>query len=123
LGRVGTLNIDDAGFVGNTHYSTAATEGYPNGTSKLCLSCHDGVTAMGILVNGPAITMTADLLTGAAKIDLSLSHPISFIYNDTVKNDLNILSPGSYTFPGAASGYLEIDSGSVTRVQCTTCSA
>jgi hypothetical protein len=122
--RTGTLNIDNTGvMVNTTHYSaaTSGTEGYPNGTSKLCLSCHDGVTAMGVLAY-ETIAMTGDGLmpAGINRIDLTKSHPISFIYNTTVEGYLDAIPPlNSYKMPAA--GYLETDSAGVTRVQCTSC--
>jgi mono/diheme cytochrome c family protein len=94
-------------IVNTTLYSTDAD--YPNGSSKLCLSCHDGVTAMGILANGEMIDMSGG---NALEIDLTISHPISFVYNSDVKNYLG----ASYTLP-TDSSYLD---GSL-RVQCTSC--
>ena len=119
------LKIDDpvAGGFNTTHYgdNTSGYE-YPNGASKLCLSCHDGVTAMGVISSGPPIDMTGTgLLSGTLKIDLSKSHPISFIYNTTVEAYLDTLRSNSYIVPAAGSGYLETDSAGVTRVQCTSC--
>ena len=101
------LGISDPGIVNTTLYSTAAD--YPNGASKLCLSCHDGVTAMGILANGDEIVMSGG---NALEIDLAISHPISFVYN----SDVIIHLGASYTLP-ADSSYLD---GSF-RVQCTSC--
>lgn len=110
------LYISD--IVTDTEYSTA--NDYPNGTSKLCLSCHDGVTAMGIL-SGNEIVMKSGS-DYAAAVELTTSHPISFIYNATVVAYLDTVTPpGSYILPAAGSGYLEIDSAGITRVQCTSC--
>lgn len=100
------LQISNAAIVDTTLYSTAAD--YPNGATKVCLSCHDGVTAMGILANGDEIEMASDLAT---EIDLTTSHPVSFVYNSAVKNFLG----GAYIWPTTA--YLDSES----RVQCTTC--
>lgn len=121
--RTGLFIDDDPDIVNVTRYSESysASSDYPNGTSKLCLSCHDGVTAMGILANGNEIDMTLSTLSGrSSAIDLSFSHPISFVYNDTVVGYLETQSPGSYIFPGANSAYLETRDGK-TWVQCTTC--
>lgn len=100
------LGISDPGIVNTTLYSTAAD--YPNGASKLCLSCHDGVTAMGILANGDELDMSGG---NALQIDLAISHPISFVYNSNVKTHLG----SSYLWPTTA--YLDNNS----RVQCTIC--
>lgn len=109
------LGIANAGIVNTTLYDSAhSTSGaYPNGTSKLCLSCHDGVTAMGVLLGGsPAIDME---IGGeyAVEVVLSTSHPISFVYNSTVETYLG----ASYNVPSLTSGYIDSDS----RVQCTSC--
>lgn len=57
-----------------------ATTGQPNGESKLCLSCHDGVTAVD---NYGATTDGTVKITGAPMIgtDLRNDHPVSFTYN------------------------------------------
>lgn len=105
------LSISDVGIIATTGYNAASSD-YPNGASKLCLSCHDGVTAIGTLTNGDMIDMTIpDLSLRASKINLAASHPVSFVYNSTVQTYLG----ASYIWPTTA--YL--DGGS--RVQCTTC--
>lgn len=103
------LGISDPAIVNTTLYSTAAD--YPNGASKLCLSCHDGVTAIGILANGDEIVMSGGNAIG---IDLAISHPVSFIYNSDVEIHLGT---ASYNVPTVASGYID----SAERVQCTSC--
>lgn len=110
----GILGIDDPGIVGTTEYSSSYD--YPNGASKLCLSCHDGVTAMGILGNGDEIQMTGGALSANFDIDLAVSHPISFVYNSTVQTYLNTLGKTD-TYVLTTAAYLDGDS----RVQCTTC--
>ncbi|MDF1580701.1 MAG: hypothetical protein P1P74_07990 [Desulfuromonadales bacterium] len=89
---------------------------YPNGASKLCLSCHDGATAIGTMANDVVIAMAlnSDYITDAQMIfdDVSLgdTHPISFVYNSSVVTALgagyNSISP-----------YLD----GRQRMQCTTC--
>lgn len=113
----GILGIDDAGIVATTQYSTA--HDYPNGSSKLCLSCHDGVTAMGILANGDEIDMSG---TGKAlAIDLAVSHPISFVYNQSVVTYLNSLGKTDTYKNFPITAYLSSDSTGKTWVQCTIC--
>ena len=110
------LQISNSTIVNTTLYgNTTDPNEYPNGASKLCLSCHDGVTALGILSDGYEIEMVSSDL--ATAIDLTMSHPVSFVYNGTVQSFLG----ASYIYPGAGSIYLETDSGGVTRVQCTSC--
>ena len=56
-----------------------AVPGQPAGTSKACLSCHDGTVA----VDSYGSTTGTDLITGDANVgtDLRNDHPISFPYN------------------------------------------
>lgn len=56
-----------------------------SGTSKLCLSCHDGVTLMG---NGttPAAMGAVDANVGS---DLSNDHPIGITYEDGIISAVN----------------------------------
>ena len=114
------LNPGISAITSDTHYGVNdATYEYPNGASKLCLSCHDGVTAIGILAHNVSIDMTDVNLGGrASEIDLTTSHPISFVYNGTVVSYLNGLVPGTYQLTGAA--YLETYLGE-GWVQCTSC--
>ncbi|MEN8247292.1 MAG: cytochrome c3 family protein [Bacteroidota bacterium] len=56
-----------------------ATTGQPGGSSKLCLSCHDGTVALENF--GGTTTGTASVTTGDLGTDLSDDHPISFTYN------------------------------------------
>ncbi len=57
-----------------------ATTGQPGGTSKLCLSCHDGTVAVD---NFGGQTGGTEFVTGDKNLgtDLSNDHPISFAYD------------------------------------------
>ncbi|MFC2168705.1 cytochrome c3 family protein [Acidobacteriota bacterium] len=63
-----------------------ATVGQPGGISKLCLSCHDGVTALDSFGGAVGTTMIASVGTGAGDFgtDLSNDHPISFTYDSAL---------------------------------------
>jgi hypothetical protein len=118
----GGLGLDSAGQTSRSQYNTAAP--YPNGASRMCLSCHDGVTAIGLLNDNTTINMQgATTLSGYnSAINLSTSHPVSFVYNTGVLNDLlGYIAPGygadSYTLPSTAVTPLDGQS----RMQCTTC--
>jgi hypothetical protein len=102
---------------------------YPNGATRLCLSCHDGVTAVGAVISawgGSAADSLGPLTVidnPGMIIDLSSSHPVSFTYDDiggivlpliNAKSDLSITS-GQYTLPTA--DILDAEG----RMQCTTC--
>lgn len=97
----------------------------PNGSSRLCLSCHDGVTALGAVLNGDAIevnTSVNTVMAGAnvfdrAKITNS-HHPVSFVYNASVRDRLNVLEgANTYKLPSNAKVRLDRDK----RMQCITC--
>jgi hypothetical protein len=89
---------------------------YPNGASRLCLSCHDGVTAVGeVVVGGELATLT---MSANGTIDLSASHPISFIYNAAVEAALDIATGSNFTRPNPGD-IVGLDS--LERMQCTTC--
>jgi hypothetical protein len=136
----GSLAIKDsygAGIQAQAQYGTGT---YPNGSSRLCMSCHDGVTAIGVglLRDGSDIAMVGsagheldpdgslfDSLSTV--IDLATSHPISFVYSDTVAGLIEAaydaqFGAGSYfqgpsAFDPAVSSPLDRQE----RMQCTTC--
>ncbi len=106
---------------------------YPNGASRLCMSCHDGVSAVGLLRDGTSIAMVGSLDpdgslqdTLTSVIDLSTSHPISFIYTDGVAAQIEAaydsLVPGNYfRLPSAFNSAISTPLDSQSRMQCTTC--
>ena len=61
---------------------TATDVGQPSGSSKLCLSCHDGTVALDSFGGATG----TNYLTGTALmgIDLSNDHPISFTYDTSL---------------------------------------
>jgi len=83
----------------------------PDKASKLCLSCHDGTVAIGLLVNMPgpgssgSVTMQGTAggnmpttAYGYIGTNLSGTHPVSIAVNDTLINDKNLCTtPGAYT--------------------------
>ncbi len=103
-----------------TSRSMDALPGQPTGTSKMCLSCHDGTIALGdvvsrstpILMSGGVTTMPA----GASNLGLALSddHPISFRYDSALAGkDRKIRNP--VLLPPE----VRLDANS--ELQCTTC--
>lgn len=96
---------------------------YPSGASRLCLSCHDGITAIGILRNNETIAMVggSDFVPATAVIDLSTSHPISFVYNAAVLADvLAARGIGTYQLPSPVDA-VDTPLDGMSRMQCTTC--
>ena len=99
------LNHETTATAAFTLYSTAnsgtntlnAVTGQPVGTSKACLSCHDGTVAlssMGSTTGGVDRISTANLLG----TDLSNDHPISFTYDAALAT-----ADGSLVTPATAS--------------------
>lgn len=100
------------------------TTDYPNGASKLCLSCHDGVTGIGTLLDR-TITMNNETMSDVTTsdtfdpvMDLSLTHPVSFVFNTEVLTAIHDAGKSGITLPTVT----EVDLlDSQDRVQCTTC--
>ena len=61
--------------------SLVAKVGQPTGSSKLCLSCHDGTIAIASTVTGGAGGMYISPGEKNLGTDLSDDHPISFTYS------------------------------------------
>jgi predicted CXXCH cytochrome family protein len=97
-----------------TSTTMAATVGAPTGSSKLCLSCHDGTVAIGNTINNGRFAMQGlnaqGQLTGTSVLgtDLRNDHPISFV--PTLGSDL--------VNPPAGSPVKLDRSG---QVQCSSC--
>jgi hypothetical protein len=106
-----------------------AIVGQPDGSAKLCLSCHDGtvaIDAFGGELDGTLFigTTSQEALIGT---DLSDDHPISFVYDDTLSGaDPGLYDPatvevtvGSGTFvkTGMISDVMLEDG----KLQCSSC--
>jgi len=115
----GSFNVADATL--HSQYNSA-TFPYPNGASKLCLSCHDGVTAIGTVLDGTAFQMLNASNINAMgdprlAINLATSHPISFVYDSQVLFDISQVKPGDYQLPTM----VDVPLDGQQRMQCTTC--
>jgi len=97
-----------------------ATVGQPDGSSRLCLSCHDGTVALGMVSSRTTtIQMQSGVTTlpsGASNLgtDLSGDHPISFVYDQ----NLATADPGVQE-PSALDKRLRLDVQQ--KMQCVTC--
>lgn len=94
--------------------SLEAKVGQPTGSSKLCLSCHDGTVALTQAVTGAV--GGAYIAAGGANLgtDLSDDHPISFVYSSGLSaEDPQIRPPLGLPEP------LKLDRSG--ELQCTTC--
>ena len=130
-----------------TNYDTPtmdATTGDPSGTSLLCLSCHDGTTAIDSYGGATGTTFIgAGFLVGdvtVANNDMSSEHPISFAYADAVATDNGLnteASVASFLVGGiggtvecaschdvhnqGAGNYALLTASNVNSALCTTC--
>ncbi len=99
------------------YWSTSldAKVGQPTGSSKLCLSCHDGTVALDATVRGGGGGSTY-MPPGSTNIgtDLSDDHPVSFVYS----SDLSDKDPQIKT-PESLSEEIELDQ--LNEMQCMTC--
>ena len=97
-----------------------AVVGQPSGASRLCLSCHDGTVALGMVVTrSENIEMQNSVTTmpaGRSNIgtDLSDDHPVSFKYDTQLAND-----SGELKNPASLIGRVRLDHGG--EMQCTSC--
>lgn len=101
------------------YYSSTlkASVGQPTGTSRLCLSCHDGTIAPGaVLSQATPMTLTASMAGRRSNLGTNLTddHPVSFDYNS------------AYSFPdsqlvaaGSLPSVIRLDS--TGQMQCTAC--
>ena len=107
-------------------YPSAGAAPQPDGSSKLCLSCHDGTIALGAVGSrqtpiavsgGPAMPTTAPGYLGT---DLSGGHPISFIYDDALAVARNAAGGMPLLLPSARNDpAVKLDAQK--KMQCTTC--
>ncbi len=105
-----------------TPYSSGtldATVGQPNGSSKLCLSCHDGTVAVdnfGGRTNGSEFVSGNDLIG----TDLTDDHPVSFVYDATLASTDGGLNDPTTTNSGLG-GTIDDDMLIGSQLQCASC--
>ena len=121
----GTLGADPTGQVTRSQYDNSDSSAYPNGASRMCMSCHDGVTAIGLLRDNTTINMlggsTLNDFSSPGVIDLSTSHPISFVYDSSVLADLIAhYGANTYILPDTGDA-VDTPLDGQNRMQCTTC--
>lgn len=112
-------NLPTAAYQVYASSTLKAAPGQPTGTSKLCLSCHDGIIATGNVISRSApITMSggATTLTGVTNLgtDLRDDHPISFTYDATLVGKNPKLKN-----PTALPATVKLDR--TGQLQCRTC--
>jgi predicted CXXCH cytochrome family protein len=93
--------------------------GQPDGSSKLCLSCHDGTVA---LENFSGMTSGTNYITGANLLgtDLSDDHPISFTFDAALASaDGGLFDPT--TTPSGLGGTITNTMLYGNKMQCASC--
>ena len=99
----------------------------PDGASKLCLSCHDGISAInqfggisGSKLQGP--TGAPQIIPGSRMgLDMSTTHPISFVY-DKALADLDGGLKDPTTAYSSLGGTIKTDMLDINnKVQCPSC--
>jgi predicted CXXCH cytochrome family protein len=106
-------------YSSSTSSTLDAMPGQPDGSSLLCLSCHDGTIAMGNVLSRPReISFTRGVTTlpqGKSNMgrDLSNDHPISFVYSSA----LSAMDP-QLKDPSSLVGPVKLEQG---KLQCTSC--
>lgn len=94
-----------------------STPGQPTGTSKKCLSCHDGTIALGRVLQARPPVIRGGKIRGRANLttDLSDDHPISFEYSSSLAGqDQELVDPSKL-----AGGPVKLDEHG--QLQCMTC--
>jgi predicted CXXCH cytochrome family protein len=104
-------------------YSSRALDalpGQPTGSTKMCLSCHDGTIALGSVASReapiPIAGGVSTIPSGASNLgtDLRDDHPVSFRYDGALASkDLRLQSPGALPH--------EVRLDANAELQCTTC--
>lgn len=118
-----TLAIGDNAKVPTADTGYVAGPDYPNGSTRLCMSCHDGVTAIGTILNGMINNGDGDTILSATAtkvVDLTTAHPVSFVYKkagDSVLTAINSVKGNTFQYPVLTDVPLDGEG----RMQCTTC--
>ncbi|MEI6455622.1 MAG: cytochrome c3 family protein [bacterium] len=114
-------NRNDPGLTYTLYNSstTQALPGQPDGSSILCLSCHDGTIALGNVISRTTpIQMAGGITTMPAGLsnltqDLSNDHPISFVYDAALAQ-----GDGQLKDPATLVGNVKLENN---KLQCTSC--
>jgi len=108
-------------------YSSQAGAPQPNGSSKLCLSCHDGTIALGSTIAAGEIPMSGGITTmpsaSAAFLgqDLSGGHPVSFTVTDHLVATNNAKGDVPLVSLSEMRNHPVVRLDGSDRIQCTTC--
>jgi predicted CXXCH cytochrome family protein len=112
--------LSQATYIPYSSSTTRARIGQPTGASKLCLSCHDGTVALGMISSQVAPIAMQNSLTvmppGPSNLgtDLSDDHPISFVYDGALAS-----ADGELKDPTTLISKVRLDHDG--QMQCTSC--
>ncbi len=106
----------------------ATQDAQPTGSSKLCLSCHDGVTAIDSFGGNTGNNFVSGNKAIGRNADLTDDHPISILYDAALATtDPGLHDPTATTVTIGAGG-TKTRTGTVTalmlpsdKVQCSSC--
>ncbi|MFQ5553386.1 MAG: cytochrome c3 family protein, partial [Thermoplasmata archaeon] len=119
-------NLSEAAYIVYTSFTLEHTAPVrPTGVSRLCLSCHDGSIPIGSVLNiagaSREIAMTQRFIPSEKQIgpDLRNSHPISFLFDASLKAaDGQLFDPPPRVETRSSADVKLWDGG---QVQCSTC--
>ncbi len=112
--------LSKAAYVPYDSSTMKAAVGQPSGASKLCLSCHDGTVALGMINSrSTPIAMQSGVTVmpvGRTRLgtDLSDDHPISFTYDAALA-----ATDGQLRDPASLVDRVRLDG--TGQMQCTSC--
>lgn len=113
-------DLSTATYTPYSSLTLKATVGQPTGASKLCLSCHDGTVALGMVGSRyspiPMRQGVAPIPAGPTRIgtDLSAHHPVSFTYDSAL-----VVAQGELRDPTTLVPEVRLDQDQ--QMQCTSC--
>ena len=119
--------MSTASYTPYSGYQMNATMGQPDGTSKMCLSCHDGTVALANFRTYTTGVTKIDSISGGVSnmgTNLSNDHPISFVYDALLASADGKLYDPTTTSSGIAGGStIDADMLEKTthKVQCISC--
>lgn len=109
----GNLKVSNTLFTPYSSLTSDANIGQPSGSSKICLSCHDGTIAMDEFGG-------SSLITSGFSCDLSDNHPISFEYNSSLASKDGGLHDPMFSRSGLG-GTIDQDMLVEGKLECTSC--
>jgi predicted CXXCH cytochrome family protein len=106
----------------NTPAMDAKVSSQPDGMSKICLSCHDGILASdtyGRNTGGTAYLFGKDLISPVA----SANHPISFVYDGLLAvRERDLYDPATkLSGMTGSTGTISKDMLFLNRMECSSC--